>query len=95
MIRSRSTHMESAFFTCGSRSSRFWGLRGFEFQVMFVVSAPGTLLTTMLSSSSSTWTALNGTWSTQSRLPWRSSEIIESALVKYVSVTASALDGSP
>ena len=51
MIRSRSTHIESAFFTCGSRSSRFFGLRGFEFQVMFVVSAPGTLFTTMLSSS--------------------------------------------
>ena len=54
MICSRSTHMESAFFTCGSRSSRFFGLRGFEFQVMLVVSAPGTLFTTMSSSFSRT-----------------------------------------
>ena len=82
MIRSRSTHMESAFFTCGSSSSRFFGLRGFEFQVMFVVSAPGTSLTTRLSSSLRTSIALNGTWSTQSRLPCWSSEIIESEFVK-------------
>ncbi len=95
MIRSRSTHIESAFFTSGSRSSRFFGLRGFEFHVMLVVSAPGTLLTTMLSSFSRTFTALNGTWSTQSRFPCWSSAIIESAFVKYVSATASAFDGSP
>ena len=74
-------HIESAFFTCGSSSSRFSGLRGFEFQVMFVVSAPGTSLTTMLSSALRTSTALNGTWSTQSSSPaWRSA-IIESEFV--------------
>ena len=36
MICCRSTHIDSAFLTCGSSSSRFFGLRGFEFQVMFV-----------------------------------------------------------
>src|SRR3954463_13191254 len=36
MICCRSTHIESAFLTCGFSSSRFFGLRGVEFQVMFV-----------------------------------------------------------
>ena len=81
MILSRSTHIERAFFTSGSRSSRFSSLYGFEFHVMFVVSAPGICWTTMFESFLRTSTALNGTWSTQSTWPDFMSAIIESAFV--------------
>ena len=76
-----STHIERAFLTRGSSSSRFFGLRGLEFHVMFVVSAPGTSLTTMFGSFFSTSTVLNGTWSTQSRFPFCRSSTMESEFV--------------
>ena len=66
MIWSRSTHIESAFFTAGSSSSRFFLFAGFEFHVMFVVSAPGIVVTTTFPAFFTAFTAWNGTWSTQS-----------------------------
>ena len=81
MIWSRSTHIESAFFTAGSRSSRFFGLAGFEFQVMLVVSDPGIVVTTAFGSFFTALTALNGTWSAQSRLPDFKSAITASEFV--------------
>ena len=77
----RFTHIESARFTRGSSSSRFFSLRGFEFQVMFVVSDPGVFWSATPGSFETTLIALNGTWSTQSRLPCLRSAIIESAFV--------------
>ena len=67
MIWSRSTHIDSARLTAGLRSSRFFVLAGFEFQVMLVVSAPGIVVTTALPLFFTASTALNGTWSAQSR----------------------------
>ncbi len=81
MIWSRSTHIESAFFTAGCRSSRFFGLAGFEFQVMLVVSAPGIVATTTFGLFLTASTALNGTWSAQSMLPAFRSAITASEFV--------------
>ena len=78
---SRFTHIESAFFTRGSSSSRFLSLRWFEFHVMFVISPPGHSLTFTPLLFLTALTAPKGTWSIQSRFPCLRSAIIESELV--------------
>ena len=81
MICCLSTHIDRASFTFGSSSSLCWGLYGFEFQVMFVISPPGRCRSPPCPVFLTAFTAVNGTWSTAEICPdWRSA-IIESALV--------------
>ena len=81
MIFCRSTHSDSACLTFGSSSSRFLVLYGFEFHVMFVVSAPGTMFSFRFACFLTSLIASNGTWSTHCSVPCSRSAIIASAFV--------------